>query len=261
MTWKQTASRLLKGVLGRLDPEAPAQPGPELPVKPMQIVIGSPQIIGSYPPLAEYYRVGSPDDYFIHSAYQSRLENSFFDDSSFEDEWQREVYQFAREIADREQLSSVSDIGCGSGFKLMRYFEDKQTMGLDLESTVGKLKDKYPHRAWMVCNFSTPPPFSPDLVICSDVIEHLTDPNELFAFIKLLAPRYIVFSTPERNLLRVGSHNGPPANTAHVREWSMPEFRAYVESAFEVLDHFISNSAQCTQCVLARPLGAPTSRD
>src|SRR5712664_2390508 len=107
MTWKRITSRFLKGVSSRLDPE--------LPVKPMHIVIGSSDITGSYPPLTEYYAVGSPDDYFIHSRYRARLENSFFDDSSFEDEWQREVYQFAREIVEGEQLNSVLDIGCGSG--------------------------------------------------------------------------------------------------------------------------------------------------
>jgi SAM-dependent methyltransferase len=245
MTWKQIAASLLRGVLDRLDPEAP--------VKAQHLVVGSPQIMGSYPPLAEYYAIGSPDDYFIHSGYQSRLDNTFFDDSSFEDEWQREVYQFAREIADREQLNSVFDIGCGSGFKLMKYFADRSTVGLDLEPTVRKLKERYPDRMWMACDFSTVPRGSPDLVICSDVIEHLVDPNPLLAFIQSLAPRYVIFSTPERNLLRVGSHDGPPCNTAHVREWSMPEFRAYVESAFEVMDHFISNSGQCTQCLLARP--------
>jgi len=106
----------------------------------------------------------------------------------------------------------------------------------------------------MVCNFSTPAPFCPDLVICADVIEHLPDPNQLLAFVKLLSPCNIIFSTPDRNLLRVGIHNGPPRDLAQVREWSMPEFRAYIESAFEVLDYFVSNSEQCTQCMLARLL-------
>lgn len=214
----------------------------------------SPRVMGSYPPLQEYYLTGSPNDYYIHHGYESRLQNAFFDDCSLQEEWQKEVYQFAQELAEREQLNSVCDIGCGSGFKLMKYFADKQTVGLDLEPTVRRLRDKYPNRAWMVCNFSTPAPFCPDLVICADVIEHLPDPNQLLEFVKLLSPRYIIFSTPERNLLGVGTHNGPPCNPAHVREWSMPEFRAYIESAFEVMDHFVSNSAQCTQCILARPL-------
>jgi SAM-dependent methyltransferase len=211
-------------------------------------------VMGSYPPLEEYYLTGSPDDYYIHCGYESRLQNAFYDDGPLHEEWQKEVYQFAQELAEREHLNSVYDIGCGSGFKLMKYFADKQTVGLDLEPTVIRLKNKYPNRAWMVSDFSTAAPFCPELVICADVIEHLPDPDQLLAFIKLLSPRYVIISTPDRNLLRVGTHNGPPGNPAYVREWSMPEFRAYIESTFKVLDHFISNSVQSTQCVLARPV-------
>jgi hypothetical protein len=227
---------------------------PDPPAAPAHLVIGSMQIIGSYPPLAEYYSLGPPENYFIHTTYEPRLRNSFFDDMPFRDEWQNEVYAFAREIAEREHLDSVCDLGCGSGFKLLKYFEDRTTIGLDLAATIEKLREKYPRRTWMVSDFSAPPVHSPDLVICSDVIEHLADPHQLLACLKSMRPRYIVLSTPDRNLLRVGTHNGPPLNEAHVREWSMPQFRAYVESWFEVLDHFISNAGQCTQCLLARPI-------
>jgi len=68
-----------------------------------------------------------------------------------------------------------------------------------------------------------------------------------------LNSKYILFSTVERNLLRVGTHNGPPMNPTHVREWNFAEFDAYISSRFEVLEHFISNSAQATQCLLCTP--------
>jgi hypothetical protein len=246
MKLKHTASRLIKRALRHSAPQMPRKPA-----SPFTVAL---RIAGSYPPLAEYYMVGPAENYFIHSGYKPRLENAFFDDTDFEGEWQDEVYQFANEIAGREQLASVCDVGCGSAFKLMKYFPEIQTIGLDLEPTVRKLRNKYPNRRWLVCDFSIPPPFSPDLVICSDVIEHLADPNQLLEFVGNLRPRYIIFSTPDRNLFRIGSHNGPPRNPAHVREWSMPQFRAYIETRFEVLDHFISNASQCTQCLLARPI-------
>jgi len=78
------------------------------------------RVVGSYPPLEEYYLTGSPDDHYIHHGYESRLQNAFFDDRSVDEEWQKEVYQFAQELVEREQLKSVCDIGCGSGFKLMK---------------------------------------------------------------------------------------------------------------------------------------------
>jgi SAM-dependent methyltransferase len=207
------------------------------------------------PPLDAYSTVGDQTHYFIHQDYQARIEPEFFDDTQWKDEWQKEVYQFAREVAEQFGWRRVLDIGCGSGFKLMRYFRDVETLGLDLEPTVHFLRTQYPERRWEVCDFRQPPDFQPELVICADVIEHLPQPECLVRFIQMLEPRHVVISTPERNLLMQGTHNGPPKNPAHVREWSFAEFRAYMESEFEVLVHFVSNAVQATQCVLAKPQG------
>lgn len=207
------------------------------------------------PPLDGFTAVGEASDYFIHQGYQPRMEPKFFDDTPLKDQWQKEVYQFAREVADDVGAKTILDIGCGSGFKLIRYFSERDTLGLDLPPTVEFLRKRYPGRRWEVCDFGSPPDFQPDLVICADVIEHLPEPRELVRFIHSLRPGVIVISTPERNLLMHGRHDGPPRNEAHVREWSMAEFRAFMESEFDVLAHFISNGAQATQCVLARPKG------
>ena len=92
-----------------------------------------------------------------------------------------------------------------------------------------------------------------DLVIVADVIEHVDHPNELLAYIGKLQPSYIILSTPDRNLIRNGTYNGPPGNPAHIREWSFVEFHAYVSQLFYIKEHFISCAAQATQCVLCVP--------
>ena len=101
--------------------------------------------------------------------------------------------------------------------------------------------------------FSLSVDFRPDLVISSDVIEHVPDPDLPLGYIRDLAPRFVVLSTPDRSLLRRGMHNGPPSNAADIREWSMPELRGYVSEYFQVVDHFISNASQCTQCIVLVP--------
>jgi hypothetical protein len=135
----------------------------------------------------------------------------------------------------------------------MQYFADLRTVGVDVAETCARLKERWPGRSW-VEGFEAALPFQPELVIASDVIEHLVNPDELLIYIKKLRPRYIVLSTPDRNLMRyTGAHNGPPINTAHIREWSFAEFRAYVQEFYDIDEHFISYPAQATQCVLCRP--------
>jgi SAM-dependent methyltransferase len=211
-------------------------------------------VTGSHPPLGAWDAVGPPANFYIHDGYAARSETAYYDDTPATDGWQREVYQYARELADREGLARIADVGCGSGFKLLKHFADRETVGFDVAPTVSKLRARHPERRWEVTDFgAVPPGVRPDLVICSDVIEHLQDPDLLLGFVERLAPAWIVLSTPDRNLLRLGTHDGPPLNRTHVREWNMAEFRAYIGSRFQVVEHFVSNAAQCTQLIVARP--------
>jgi 2-polyprenyl-3-methyl-5-hydroxy-6-metoxy-1,4-benzoquinol methylase len=188
-------------------------------------------------------------NYFIKENYTHRLNISFFDDTPFKDEWQKEVYTYARKIADENNLKSVLDIGTGSGYKLMSNFKDFNTLGMDLTPTVRWLKEKYSDRKW-TDNFE--PVLGYDIIIASDVIEHLPDPDILLDLIQNCNPKMIVFSTPDRDLSDVLTDvDGPPCNKAHAREWSVVEFRNYIESRFNVLEQFMANDYQRTQVVLA----------
>ena len=216
------------------------------------IVGGSKSILGSFAPYGAFNTIGNRDSYFIHEGYQHRRAPQYFDATSSTDDWQDEVYRFAREIASQFNLRSVIDIGCGSGYKLLKYFRDYETIGIDVPETCAVLRKRYPGRQWAVSDFSATTVPKADLVIASDVIEHLPDPDSLLQYILRIAPRYVILSTPDRNLLRLGTHNGPPLNPTHLREWSMAELHAYLSRFLEIDEHFISSAAQATQCVLAR---------
>jgi hypothetical protein len=208
------------------------------------------RISGTFPPHGGYSSVGSPRNFFIHDGYAHRRETTYFDDTANADRWQREVYRFAREIFDEHRLETVCDIGCGSGHKLVKYFGDRNGIGFDVAETCNWLRNKYPKLKWLVLDLKAVPPIRVDLVIAADIVEHLLEPDELLSYIAALGPKYVVLSTPDRNLLRMGTHDGPPRNTAHIREWSFAEFEAYIASRFQIVEHFISNSAQATQCIL-----------
>lgn len=199
--------------------------------------------------------LGTTGAYGIFPGYTHRTEPSYFDDTVFEDEWQQEVYTFAANLMAREGLTRVADVGCGSGFKLIKYLGHYQTTGFDVPETVAFLQGKYPGRTWTSVPFSTRGLESPDLVISSDVIEHVPNPDELLRFITGLKSRFVIISTPDRDCLyRPGSrhHFGPPPNPTHLREWSFAELGAYVSQSFEIIDHTITNTAQGTQMIFAR---------
>jgi hypothetical protein len=215
--------------------------------------MGSEQILGSYPPFDAWWRVGKPANFFIHDGYRHRFEAPNYDATGKDHLWQWEVYQFGREVCDREGIQTVCDIGCGTGFKLVKYFHDLTTVGIEVAERCRYLRKRWPNRHWMAVNSEAFPPFPVEMVIAADVIEHLPNPDELLRYIEKLAPRYVVISTPDRNLFRFGTHDGPPLNPTHMREWSFAEFHAYIGSHFEIEEHFISFPAQATQCILCLP--------
>lgn len=188
-------------------------------------------------------------NYFIKQDYKVRLDNRFYNDINLKDEWQKEVYEYARRQFDIYGFKSVWDIGTGSGYKLLKNFGDVDTLGTDLPPTVEWLKKTYPNHEWSD-SFEVFPNY--DMIICSDVIEHIPDPDPLLDTIEAAKPKLIIFSTPDRSLSTREDQDGPPGNVCHVREWTLEEFGRYIDSRFDVLDHFISNRHQHTQCLSAK---------
>ena len=189
-----------------------------------------------------------PPKYHIREDYVIRPDNEAFDDTPYTDLWQNDVYELAHSIALGYGLPTVLDVGCGSGFKLLKYFRDFQTAGVEVEPTLSWLKKSYPERLWMSPGAFTLP-YS--IVICSDVIEHVQDPDELLEEVKRARPKRIVISTPARDLLDC-DQQGPPRNLAHCREWSQEEFGLYLADHFDVISHYIISPEQATQVAVCK---------
>jgi SAM-dependent methyltransferase len=193
--------------------------------------------------------------YSLPEGYVERLGAPQSYDEGGDATWQREVYATARILADVLGLQTVLDFGCGSGFKLMQYFGDRDTLGVDLAPAVNHLRSEYPNRRWHVDEGLLITIPGPDLLICSDVIEHVDDPDKMCDRIKHIGPKWLVISTPDRKLMekypKWGRHLGPPANGCHVREWSFDEFGSYIHQHFSIVRHWHTNVEQCTQAVIA----------
>lgn len=79
--------------------------------------------------------------YHIKRGYKHRRESIFFDDTSLTDECQKEVYELAHYYCEKDGFRNVLDIGCGSGYKLMKYFKEFNTIGSDIETTFQYLRE------------------------------------------------------------------------------------------------------------------------
>ena len=150
--------------------------------------------------------------------------------------YQAPIYKFIASHVNKSTL--VADIGCGVGSKLVEIIGKKTTnlIGVDQPSAVQVASKKYPQAQFYSADFDDAESwktlrFSPSLIICSDVIEHLTKPEQLLNLIRYLASEdtRIFISTPDREKVR-GISNRRSPNKAHIREWSAQEFKMFVES-------------------------------
>ena len=154
---------------------------------------------------------------------------------------------------DRAAPTSIHEVGCGEGYWGLRWARrgvpyrgtDFSTGAIEcaranaggagLDPNVFSVKNVYDlsgdaDRA--------------DLVVCCEVIEHLTDPRAALARLESVANRHLILSVPREPLWRVlnvlrGAYLSDLGNTpGHVQHWSRRAFVRFVSdaaSAFEVV--------------------------
>jgi len=182
--------------------------------------------------------------YFIKNNYKENLKNLYYDDNPSDNViWQPDVYRFAIEYAKKHKIKNIIDIGSGNGDKLLDY-KDKFNItfidyGANLEIIKQKFNNSKKRHLYLEQNFEESFPELPlkkikdSVVICSDVIEHIRDMNNLCeALIKYSKlTRMLAVSTPDRERLYGFDHDGVPTNKCHVREWRIDELKDYFFSA------------------------------
>jgi 2-polyprenyl-3-methyl-5-hydroxy-6-metoxy-1,4-benzoquinol methylase len=192
----------------------PAPPGPSVTVKPAQHGVRPDYVARD----AACYFTDTPDGYV----------------------YQPDVYALAGTLAHLGGATYLVDIGCGRAEKLVQAAEAHglTPIGLDYGENLDRCRRAYPQGSWLDVNLEHPVgSIIPDhvlrdaVVVCSDVIEHVTDPTNLLAFLRacMCASRAGLLTTPERDRTRGPDHAGPPPNPAHVREWNARELKAYLE--------------------------------
>lgn len=158
--------------------------------------------------------------------------------------YQWQIYRWAAELVRERGLRTVVDVGCGPGIKLNELIAPvaERVIGIDQVSSVDYCKRTYERGSYLVDDLENPTlalGLVPDLVLCIDVIEHLTDPDGLLRYFRQLAGEATLFlvSTPDRERLR-GRDSWSSPNPDHVREWTARELANYLEqNGFAIVEH------------------------
>jgi SAM-dependent methyltransferase len=132
------------------------------------------------------------------------------------------------------------DIGCGSAEKLKAFAPELGVVCVDRSPAIQLARAAVPEAVFIEWDLEHGLPdrlsdeiLKASVVICADVVEHLLQPDRLIrdlARAARLAP-FVLISTPDRDRARGLVDRGPPANPAHVMEWSASEFVRFLLAA------------------------------
>lgn len=179
------------------------------------------------------------DNFGIRDGYMPRLFPEYFQDIMPDGKvWQPDVYAIAAHLARESKCSTLIDIGCGRGHKLIPLKDEFRIIGVDTGDNIEHCQTLYDWGSWYDCNLETVVAnFDLDfagraVAICSDVIEHLANPHMLvltLAALAVCAP-VVLISSPDRARVYGYDQGGPPGNPHHVREWMLPEMVEWLQT-------------------------------
>lgn len=138
-------------------------------------------------------------------------------------------------------VQSVLDVGCGEGFTLDRLHKEKigkRLEGVDaVKEAVVIGQEIHPHLALKIgdvfkLNYENN---SFDIVLCTEVLEHLDRPKEALEELIHVSKKYVLVTVPNepwftvqrflrgKNILKFGDH------PEHIRHWSSSSFERFVK--------------------------------
>lgn len=157
--------------------------------------------------------------------------------------FQGPVYRLAARLARKRGWTSVLDVGCGTGHKLVNYLgRSAVTTGVDQPSAIALARQQFPECRWLEGDLESQAIWDevssprPDLTLCADVIEHVEDPIALLhRLAEVSAGSAIILSTPDTAVSDAERPLGPPLNPRHIREWTHDQFELLLLSTgFEI---------------------------
>jgi len=144
----------------------------------------------------------------------------------------------------------VLDVGCGEGFTLERLHKAKlgdKLVGIDFLNTAVEIGKKERSHLDLQEGSIFDIKFkenSFDLVICSEVLEHIENPEKGFKELVRVSSKYVLLSVPNEpwfmgaNLIRGKNLERWGNDIEHINHWSTNSFIKFVEKHLEVVHVF-----------------------
>lgn len=152
------------------------------------------------------------------------------------------IEQFLKELGRlvaATQSHTLLDVGCGEGFVvafLKTQLPETDIVGIDLSETVlACAREHFGHLAAFRQANIYQLPFL-DTVVCTEVLEHLHDPDRAVCELKRVARRDVVITVPLEPyfkwLNRLGQWLSVSGDPGHVQFWDRDGFEAFIHHHF-----------------------------
>ncbi len=158
-------------------------------------------------------------------------------------------YNYLISVVRDLEINSVLDVGCGEGFTLNKLYEEKigkKLEGVDfLEKAVEIGKKLHPHLTLnrgdiYKLGYKND---SFDLVMATEVLEHLEDPKKGLEELTRVSKKYLLLSVPNEpffmgaNLLRGKNLSRFGNDIEHIQHWTSKSFQQFTiqNSEFRIL--------------------------
>jgi len=143
--------------------------------------------------------------------------------------------------------NTIHEVGCGEGQIISKILNDKYSiLGSDISEQCLALAEKELSSKINVSLINAdiyklnPINHSADLVICCEVLEHLSNPEEAMKILSSITKKYLILSVPREpiwrilNLMRFKYFNSLGNTPGHLQNWSKKKFIQFVSSYMNI---------------------------
>jgi hypothetical protein len=178
-------------------------------------------------------------NYCLPQDYKPRLEPDRDGPESDDGFWQPDLYSEAAALAKRLGASRIVGIGCRTGQRLAALHPTFQIVGIDDSANIVTCRQRYAFGTWIEVDFVSDNSLGVEdstnsVLVGENLLEHITDPDRILTLLSNELERgaaAVLLATPDRELMNGDGHLGPPADPAHLREWTRSELERFMASA------------------------------